>query len=143
MQTYNRFPHWRAVAAGRERSIRGVPAAVQACGAGADQVGRVKRRCRMCLLHASAPPRLFFPAYPSLPCAPMLPCCSLVTRSLDICLLVLMAYLPYGTPLDRRVLVAVHLARAAVANATRPLMRSGKAGCGWVFDTWRSWVALP
>lgn len=53
-----------------------------------------------------------------------------MTRSLDICLLLVMAYLPYDTPLNRRMLVAVHLARAAVANATRPLMRSGKAGGG-------------
>lgn len=51
--------------------------------------------------------------------------CSLITRSLDIVLLVLLAFLPTSPPSVRPLLVAVHLARMAVANATRPLMRSG------------------
>ncbi|PRW58602.1 MFS general substrate transporter [Chlorella sorokiniana] len=49
---------------------------------------------------------------------------SLITRSLDIALLVLLAFLPTAPPSVRPLLVAVHLARMAVANATRPLMRS-------------------
>lgn len=51
--------------------------------------------------------------------------CSLVTRCLDIVLLVTLAHLPFATAPARRLLVAVHLLRMAFANATRPLMRSG------------------
>ncbi|KAI3433329.1 hypothetical protein D9Q98_003147 [Chlorella vulgaris] len=49
---------------------------------------------------------------------------SLVTRCLDIVLLVMLAHLPFATAPARRLLVAVHLLRMAFANATRPLMRS-------------------
>lgn len=65
------------------------------------------------------------PAHPA--SFPLLPR-SLITRSLDIILLVLLAFLPTSPPSVRPLLVAVHLARMAVANATRPLMRSGKRG---------------
>lgn len=52
---------------------------------------------------------------------------SLCTRSLDIALLIWLAYLPTGRA--HGLLVAVHLLRMAVANATRPLMRSVLMDC--------------
>lgn len=65
---------------------------------------------------------VYLPASSTLPAAAR----SLCTRSLDIALLVWLAYLP--TDRAHGLLVGVHLLRMAVANATRPLMRSG-AGC--------------
>lgn len=61
--------------------------------------------------------------YPSCWRPPPAAACSLCTRSLDIALLIWLAYLPTGRA--HGLLVAVHLLRMAVANATRPLMRSG------------------
>ncbi|EFN59526.1 hypothetical protein CHLNCDRAFT_138179 [Chlorella variabilis] len=57
----------------------------------------------------------------SLACQPL---SNLFTRCLDILLLAAMAFLPTATAPARHLLVAVHLLRMAVANATRPLMRS-------------------
>lgn len=61
--------------------------------------------------------------------------CSLFTRCLDILLLAAMAFLPTATAPARHLLVAVHLLRMAVANATRPLMRSGAS-------LWPGWAVL-
>jgi len=49
---------------------------------------------------------------------------SIITRIIDIILLVLMAKLPITPGLATRALVAMHLLRMAAANCTRPLMRS-------------------
>ncbi len=49
---------------------------------------------------------------------------SLFTRTLDIVLLIGMAKLPPAPGPARAALIAVHLLRMAVANCTRPLMRS-------------------
>jgi hypothetical protein len=48
----------------------------------------------------------------------------LLTRLVDILLFLLMAYLPTAAAGQKARLVLVHLTRMAVANATRPLMRS-------------------
>ncbi|GAB4822716.1 hypothetical protein N2152v2_009762 [Parachlorella kessleri] len=49
---------------------------------------------------------------------------SLVTRAADVMLLTSMAYLPTTSRKARLVLMSVHLLRMALANCTRPLMRS-------------------
>lgn len=49
---------------------------------------------------------------------------SLITRMIDIVLLILLAKIPTLTDTEKRVLVAIHLSRMAFANCTRPLLRS-------------------
>ena len=51
---------------------------------------------------------------------------SLLTRALDVALLLALAFMPVAGPgaVPRPLLICVHLTRMAVANATRPLMRS-------------------
>ncbi len=49
---------------------------------------------------------------------------TLLTRAFDIALMCGLAYTPTGTGAVREALVALHLARTAFANCTRPLTRS-------------------
>ncbi len=49
---------------------------------------------------------------------------TLVTRGLDVILMVAMAYMPTKGETAGHVLVALHLLRSACANASRPLLRS-------------------
>lgn len=49
---------------------------------------------------------------------------TLVTRLADIVLLCMMAYAPTNTRTAKAALMAMHLARLAIANCTRPLLRS-------------------
>lgn len=49
---------------------------------------------------------------------------SILTRAMDIALMIVLAYLPpQGGPWVLTVLIGSHLLRKAVANCTRPLLR--------------------
>lgn len=51
---------------------------------------------------------------------------ALVTRALDVMLLVAMAYVPVGHPMSWQTaaLVGIHILRSSCANCARPLVRS-------------------
>lgn len=130
---HGREPAGRAVAAGRGRRLARLPAPVQAAGPRADQVRAGARAA--CARFWQSPLALldrlstFCVRSMSAPFTAWLPLSSMATRVLDIALLVLLAHLPTAPSRARLALVGVHLARMAVANATRPLMRSGAPWC--------------